>query len=38
MEIDQSDLDEIETADRENKEGLIRNIVNPAEALTVNDS
>ena len=37
MEIDQPDLDAIERADRENKEGLIRNIANPTEALTVND-
>ena len=37
MEIDQPDLDTIERADRENKEGLIRNIANPTEALTVND-
>ena len=29
IEIDQPDLDEIETADRENKERLIRNVVNP---------
>ena len=37
VEIDQPDLDALERADRENKEGLIRNIVNPNEALTVND-
>ena len=37
MEIDQSDLDAIERADRENKERLIRNIVNPAGGLAVND-
>ena len=37
MEIDQSDLDTKERADRENKERLIRNIVNPAGGLAVND-
>ena len=37
MEIDQPDLKTIERADRENKESLIRNIVNPTEGLTVND-
>ena len=37
MEIDQSDLDAIERSDRENKERLIRNIVNPAGGLAVND-
>ena len=37
MEIDLPDLDAIERADRENKETLIRNIVNPTEGLTVND-
>ena len=37
MEIDQSDLDAIERAGRENKERLIRNIVNPAGGLAVND-
>ena len=37
MEIDQSDLDAIERADRENKERLIRNINNPAGGLAVND-
>ena len=37
VDIDQPDLDALERADRENKEGLIRNIVNPNEALTVND-
>ena len=35
MEIDQPDLDVIERADRENRERLIRNIVNPTECLTV---
>ena len=37
MEIDQSDLDAIERADRENKERLIRNINNPAGGLAVDD-
>ena len=37
MEIDQPDLDAKERADRENKERLVRNIVNPTEGLTVND-
>ena len=37
MEIEQSDLDAIERADRENKERLIRNINNPAGGLAVND-
>ena len=37
MEIDQPDLDATERPDRENKERLIKNIVNPAEGLTVND-
>ena len=31
-EIDQPDLDAIETADRENKERLIRNVVNPTDS------
>ena len=35
IEIDQPDLDAIEQGDREIKERLIRNIVNPAEGLTV---
>ena len=30
--IDQPDLDAIETADRENKERLIRNVVNPTDS------
>ena len=38
MEIDQSDLDTIERADRENKERLIRNINNPAGGLAVNET
>ena len=37
MEIDQRDLDAIERSVRENKERLIRNIVNPAEGFTVNE-
>ena len=37
METDQPDLDTIERADRENKERLIRNIVNATEGLTIND-
>ena len=37
MEIDQPDLHAIERADRENKERLIRNIVNPTEGLTAHD-
>ena len=36
-EIDQTDLDAIERADRENREILIRNIVKPTEGLTVSD-
>ena len=36
MEIDQPDLYAIERADRENKERLIRHIVNPTEDFTVN--
>ena len=35
MKIDQPDLDVINRADRENRERLIRNIVNPTEGLTV---
>ena len=31
-EIDQPDLDAIETADKENKERLIRNVVNPTDS------
>ena len=37
METDQPDLDTIERADRENKERLIRNIVNATEGLAIND-
>ena len=37
MEIDQPDLDAMERANREDKERLIRNIVNPTEGVTVND-
>ena len=32
IEIYQPDLDAIETADRENKERLIRNVVNPTDS------
>ena len=37
IEIEQTDLDAIERVDRENKERLIRDIVDPAVGLTVND-
>ena len=37
MEINQPDFYAIERADKENKERLMRNIVNPAERLTAND-
>ena len=37
VEIEQTDLDAIEKADREDKERLIRKLVDPTDGLTVND-
>ena len=37
LEIEETNLDAIEKSDREDKERLIRKIVDPAEGLTVND-
>ena len=37
MEIDQPDLDAKGRADRENKERLVKNNLNPTEGLIVND-